>query len=62
MYLVVYRCTDDGEEESCFLEECVTKASVYCAMASPPVGYENRPGYYFLEPHDGPMMCEPHLA
>lgn len=48
-YLVVYKCTDDGEVEACFFEYDHQVALNYIATAQPPEGFEHRPGYYFIE-------------
>lgn len=46
-YLIVYKCTDDGEEEACFLIDCYKdQAAHYCAELPKPQGFEDRPGYY----------------
>jgi len=52
VYLIVYKCTDNNEEESCFLTLGLETAKEYCRTKFvPPPGFENRPGYYFYEPH-----------
>ena len=50
MYLVVYRCYDNQEEEACFLVNDVKEAKAFLDRApKPPEGYEDRAGYYFFE-------------
>lgn len=53
MYLIVYRCYDNKEEESCFLVYDADGAKEFldCNPAAPD-GFEDRPGYYFYEYHD----------
>lgn len=48
-FTVVYHCTDTNEEEACFFEEDFNKAKNYIDSAKPPNGFEDRPGYYFIE-------------
>jgi hypothetical protein len=48
--LIVYRCYDDQEEESCFLSpNDETAKSFMDTNPAPPDGFEDRPGYYFFE-------------
>ncbi len=48
--LVVYRCYDNGEEESCFVVASPAAAKLWLDEApKPPQGFEQRPGYYFFE-------------
>ena len=48
-FLIVYQCVDDGEQEACFYEPNKTVAEHYIKTALPPEGFENRPGFYFIE-------------
>ena len=48
--LIVYRCYDNHEEESCFVVENEAAAKEFLDANPPaPDGYEDRPGYYFFE-------------
>ena len=49
MYLIVYKCNDNGEAEACFVESNFEKAIEYIKTAKPPTGFEKRDGYFFLE-------------
>jgi hypothetical protein len=50
--LIVYRCYDNQEEESCFLMACADDAKSWLdTKPARPEGYENRDGYYFFEPY-----------
>jgi hypothetical protein len=53
MYLIVYRCYDNKEEEACFsvYDADVAKEFLDCNPAAPD-GFEDRPGYYFYEYHE----------
>jgi hypothetical protein len=53
MFLIVYRCFDNKEEESCFLVNSVNEAKDYLDRnPGPPYGFESRKGYYFFEEHE----------
>ena len=53
MRLVVYRCYDNFEEESCFLVNNDSEAKDFLDKnPKPPEGYEHRSGYYFFEVYD----------
>jgi len=47
--LVVYRCYDDHEEESCFVTDYDGAKNYLDSNPLPPAGFEDRPGYYFFE-------------
>ena len=48
--LIVYRCYDNQEEESCFLVENEDAAKKFLdSRPAPPIGFEHREGYYFFE-------------
>lgn len=52
MYLIVYRCYDNQEDESCFLVDDADAALAYLdTRPSPPAGFEHREGYYYFEDH-----------
>lgn len=55
MALLVYRCCDDHEEESCFIAPVADVKAYLDQNPPPPMGYEHRPGYYFFEPYLRPL-------
>lgn len=58
-FLIVYKCTDNDEEEACFIVLDKTDGEKYITSALPPKGYEDRPGYYFIEDCEYPNYSCP---
>ena len=53
MFLIVYRCYDNREEEACFLVHSEQEAKNYLDRnPDPPYGFGHRKGYYFFERHN----------
>lgn len=53
MFLIVYRCFDNKEEEACFLVNSAEEAKDYLDKnPNAPYGFEHRKGYYFFEEHE----------
>lgn len=49
-YLVVYRCYDNQEEESCWASDDAEEIKSWLdGKPNPPSGFKDRDGYYFYE-------------